>query len=49
MVISLANGEFINIISNPNHEDYERMKMWADSQLYRSFDIDMVNRRLKHI
>ncbi|AGK98576.1 plasmid pRiA4b ORF-3 family protein [Clostridium pasteurianum] len=41
--------EFIEIMSNPIHEEYEHMKQWADSQDYGGFDIDMVNRKLKYL
>ncbi|WP_242954088.1 hypothetical protein [Clostridium puniceum] len=36
-------------MGNATHLEHESMKRWADSQRYRKFDIDIVNRRLKHI
>lgn len=41
--------EFLNIISNPDHKEYRNMCQWAQSQGYKEFDIDMINRRLKNI
>lgn len=41
--------EYLEIMENTTHPEHERMKSWADSQRYRKFDIDFVNRRLKHI
>ncbi|MDA8226624.1 MAG: plasmid pRiA4b ORF-3 family protein [Desulfitobacterium hafniense] len=41
--------EFLAIISDPKHEDYENTRRWAQGQWYRDFDIDLVNRRLKNI
>jgi hypothetical protein len=41
--------EFLNIISNPNHKEYRDTCQWAQSQGYKEFDIDMINRRLKNI
>ena len=40
--------EFIVVIKNPNHPKYQKIKLWADSQWYREFDIELINRRLKH-
>ena len=41
-------GEFLKIMADPSHEEYEDMKEWADSQHYRLFDLEEINRRLKH-
>lgn len=41
--------EYLKIMGNTTHPEHESMKRWADSQRYRKFDIDFVNRRLKHI
>jgi len=41
--------EYLEIMRNISHPEHESMKRWADSQRYRKFDIDFVNRRLKHI
>lgn len=41
--------EFVKIMSDPTHDEYEHTKQWADSQYYKPFDIDMVNRRLKYL
>lgn len=32
--------EFLKIMADPNHVDYETMQKWAQSQWYRNFDID---------
>jgi len=41
--------EYLEIMGNTKHPEHESMKCWADSQRYRKFDIDFVNRRLKHM
>lgn len=41
--------EFLEIMGNPKHSMYEEMKRWADSQWYRKFDIELVNRRLIYV
>ena len=41
--------KFIKIMGKSIRLEHESMKRWADSQRYRKFDIDFVNRRLKHI
>lgn len=41
--------EFIKIINDSNHPDYEDMKQWSDSQGYKGFDIDIVNGDLKYL
>lgn len=41
--------EYLEIMGNTKHPEHESMRHWADSQRYRKFDIDIVNRRLKHI
>jgi len=41
--------EFMKIINDPTHEEYEQMKQWADRQWYEGFDIDMVNRELRYL
>lgn len=41
--------DFLEIMGNPQHEDYKSMKTWYESQYYRGFDIDKVNRCLKHL
>ncbi|ERI93415.1 hypothetical protein HMPREF1982_01839 [Clostridiales bacterium oral taxon 876 str. F0540] len=41
--------EFLKIISNPKHEKYNDTYNWLQSQGYREFDIDIINKRLKNI
>lgn len=41
--------EFMEIMSNPNHEEYKDMKEWYKSQYYKGFNIDLVNRQLKYL
>ncbi|AGF57835.1 hypothetical protein B0P06_003856 [Clostridium saccharoperbutylacetonicum] len=41
--------EFLEIMGNASHPEYKSMKIWAASQMYRKFDIDFVNRRLKYL
>ncbi|MFW5891073.1 MAG: plasmid pRiA4b ORF-3 family protein [bacterium] len=40
---------FLKIYQNPDHPEYEQMKTWAESQGYKEFDKDWVNRSLKFI
>jgi hypothetical protein len=42
-------ADFLKIINDPKHPEYEEMTEWGDMQGYEPFDIDIVNRRLKHI
>ena len=37
-----------SIMGDPKHSRHEEIKRWADSQLYRDFDIELVNRRLRY-
>ncbi|MFY3790192.1 plasmid pRiA4b ORF-3 family protein [Ureibacillus sp. MALMAid1270] len=39
--------EFIKILSDQNHPDYEHIKNWSSYQVNRDFDINRVNRLLK--
>lgn len=41
--------EYLEIMANPNHVEHKNMKQWIDSQWYNDFDIELVNRRLKHV
>jgi len=41
--------EFLKIMADPNHVDYKMMQTWAQSQWYRNFDVELINRRLKNI
>lgn len=41
--------EFLAIIADQNHPDYNYMESWGRSQGYKDFDIEMINRRLKNI
>lgn len=41
--------EFVEVMNDPTREEYEHMKLWAESQPYKSFDIESVNRRLKYL
>jgi len=40
--------EFLEIMANPEHPEYEAMKGFADSQLYKKFDIDLANVKLRY-
>lgn len=40
-------GEFLEIISDKNHPEYENMLGWGTSQGYEDFDIDNVNKKIK--
>lgn len=39
--------EFLEIWNNPEHEEYEATKEWAEGQSYREFDIERRNYMLK--
>ena len=41
--------EFLKIMADPNHVDYETMQKWAQSQWYRNFDMELINKRLETI
>ena len=38
---------FLEILSNPEEEEYESVMMWAKFQGYKPFDIEIVNKRLR--
>jgi len=40
---------FLDILADPKHEQYGFTKTWGDSQRYRDFDIDAINRILRHV
>ncbi len=39
--------EFLEIIANQKHPEHEHMVVWGESQGYKDFDIEMVNRAIK--
>ncbi|MFC0272259.1 plasmid pRiA4b ORF-3 family protein [Metabacillus herbersteinensis] len=39
--------EFLHIIGDKNHQDYEHMVNWGRRQGYREFDVEEVNRELR--
>lgn len=39
--------EFVKIMSNPNHPDYEHMKNWSRFQINREFNLKVINYMLK--
>ncbi len=41
--------EFLEAISNPDHPEHKNMICWGKMQGYKDFDIELVNRRLKHV
>lgn len=41
--------EILNAVSHAEHPEHENMLIWGESQGYKEFDIEMVNRRLKCI
>ena len=40
-------AEFLDIIADPEHEEYENMIQWAKSQWWEPFDFEMAARRVK--
>ncbi|MCF8002225.1 MAG: plasmid pRiA4b ORF-3 family protein [Halanaerobiales bacterium] len=40
---------FLEIYQDPEHSKHEQMKTWAESQGYKEFDKDRINRSLKFI
>ena len=40
--------QFLEAYNDPKHEDYQNMKDWADMQLYKTYDIEHINRRLQY-
>ncbi|SEN88599.1 pRiA4b ORF-3-like protein [Mesobacillus persicus] len=41
--------EFLKILADPNHPDYQHMRHWGRMQGYKEFDIEQVNRFLKRV
>jgi len=41
--------EFLKIMGDPNHVEYETMLEWAQSQWYRNFDVELINKRLENV
>lgn len=41
--------EFLEILNYPENKEYKNTLRWAQSQWYREFDIDLVNKRLRYI
>jgi len=40
-------ADFLEIIADPNHEEHEEMKLWAQSQLWVSFDFKRAARMMR--
>ncbi|SFE12688.1 pRiA4b ORF-3-like protein [Lentibacillus persicus] len=40
---------FMEIYHNKNHPEHDHMKEWAEEQLFREFDPEFINDRLKSI
>jgi len=41
--------EFLHILANPQHPDYDHMLRWGKMQGYKPFDLEQVNRSLKRV
>ena len=41
--------EFLAIMADKEHPEYENLKSWGKRQGYGNFDIDLVNRRLRNV
>ena len=41
--------EFLAILADPGHPEYGHIVTWAKGQGYKEFDLEMVNRLLKHL
>jgi len=41
-------AEFLEVIADPEHEEYEHLTEWAKSQRWKPFDFDLVARRVKN-
>ncbi len=41
--------EFLEVIANQNHPEYEGTVTWGKGQDYKEFDIETVNRLLKKL
>jgi hypothetical protein len=50
-IIECKDGyyEFIEVMKNPKHEEYDSMKECAESVNWRGFDLDRVNCRLRYL
>ncbi|MDR2525842.1 MAG: plasmid pRiA4b ORF-3 family protein [Oscillospiraceae bacterium] len=42
-------AEFLEIMADPAHEDYEEMTEWAKSQWWKPFDLEVVKRRVRRL
>lgn len=42
-------SEFMKIISNPDHEDYEMVSEWAKSQSFKEYDFEKIESELRFI
>ena len=42
-------AEFLAIINNPKHEDFESMKSWAESQGWKPFDYPKIAQMVKNV
>jgi hypothetical protein len=40
---------YLKILNDPTHDDYERMKIWSETMKPEKYDIDQVNRKLRQI
>jgi hypothetical protein len=40
-------ADFLEAISDPEHEEYEHLTEWAKSQWWKPFDFEMATRRVK--
>lgn len=40
--------EFLEILANPSHSEYEDMLEWYRESLHQPFDLEHINRRLRH-
>lgn len=41
--------DFLEIMADPSHVEYGDMQKWAQSQWYKTFNLEFINRRLKNI
>ncbi|WP_181348001.1 plasmid pRiA4b ORF-3 family protein [Thalassobacillus sp. CUG 92003] len=41
--------DFLEMYNNPSHPEHEDMRAWAESQLFREYDPDHINKMLKFI
>jgi len=46
---AIGYNDVLEIVADPQNDDYETTQNWAKNQMYKHFDIEVINRRLKNL